>query len=506
MKRILVIAAVATVSLLILASLAGLYYAPRLKVEMENLLSQRSGRPVRIESFGWSLWPALQFKGSGLSIGSSDERSSLYVYVESLRIRTGFLGILTKPRSIESLILQKTLIRVPPRKNRSADQPRRVSVNLQNPRLEIASPVILEELVLETAAVEILRKEPEKPPRIIEIRRLTMKDLALGEASPFEADLRYPRPEGDVLVNGEFGPFDREEPISTPISGEYEFVDADLGTFREISGILNSEGRFGGDLRKNHIVGRAKIPDFQLAKAQNIVPLDVSFEVDRISGDIYLREVETSFLQTRLSTTGEIRGLPQGKGRVVDLEVNGTEARVEDLLRIALRGDEPPLVGQIELTTSVTVPPGPGRVFQRLIVAGEFSIEEGELTNDGFQEKLAQISKIGRSDRGESQDNRTFSDLNGEFRLEKGRIEFSRLRFGVPGMLVTLTGGYGLESEQMDFRGRVEMEKSVSEMTSGRLSEWLKVLDPILRRGDAGTSVPIKIKGTRNSPSVSLDF
>jgi hypothetical protein len=179
---------------------------------------------------------------------------------------------------------------------------------------------------------------------------------------------------------------------------------------------------------------------------------------------------------------------------------------VEDLLRIALKGEKPPLIGQIQLDTSVTVPPGPGKVLQRMIISGEFSIEEGEFTNEGFQKKLAQISKIGRSDQNQSDDDRTFSDLNGEFLLEKGVIRFSSLRFGVPGMLVSLTGTYVLESEQMDFRGRVEMERSVSEMTSGRLSDWLRIVDPILRRGSAGTSVPIRIKGNRNRPSVSVDF
>jgi hypothetical protein len=379
-----------------------------------------------------------------------------------------------------------------------------VAFTFQEPSDTTTSPVILDRLVLRTAAIEILSRDPNKPPRIIQLRRLLMERMSLGKSSTFKADLCYPRPEGDVLVQGEFGPFNRDDPIETPISGSYTFSEADLVSFREISGILTSTGNFRGDLGENHVEGHAQIPDFQLTKVQNVVPLEVRFVVDRIRGDVYLREVDTAFLNTRLITTGEIKGTPQG--RRVDLKVKGSEARVEDLLRMALKGDEPPLVGQIHLDTSVTVPPGRERVMQKMIVSGEFSIEEGEFTNEGFQKKLAQISKIGRSDRSQREDDRTFSDLKGEFRLEAGVIEFSRLHFGVPGMLVSLGGTYALETEQMDFRGRVEMERSVSEMTSGRLSDWLRILDPILRRGNAGTSVPIRIKGTRNSPSVTLDF
>ena len=72
-KKLLIVAAAATLFVLILAGLVGVYFTPRLKAELENLLTQRSGRPVRIESFGWSLWPNLQFKGRGLRIGSSED-------------------------------------------------------------------------------------------------------------------------------------------------------------------------------------------------------------------------------------------------------------------------------------------------------------------------------------------------------------------------------------------------------------------------------------------------
>ncbi|MGW8178536.1 MAG: hypothetical protein ACWGQW_07195 [bacterium] len=506
MKKALIFAAAGFFVLLISASLIGVYFAPRIKVEIAELLSERTGLQVRIDSFGGSFWPALQFKGRGLSIGSSEERDALFIYVEEIRLQAGLWGLLVQPRSLESLTLVKTLIRVPPRKSSKTAHLQPAAIEPENPGLTAASALTLEQLVMETAVVELLPKDAEKDSRIIQIRRFVMNTISLVQASPFEADLRYPRPEGDVFVRGRFGPFDRDEPINTPISGDYVFKEADLGTFREISGILTSSGNFKGSLGENQVTGTAQIPDFQLTKVENIVPLDVSFEVDRISGDVFLKEVDTSFLESRLIATGEIIGSPKGKGRIVDLEVQGGDARVEDLLRLALKGDTPPLTGEITLDTKVTIAPGPGRVMQKLIIDGDFTIEEGEFTNEGFQKKLGQIGKIGRRDQNELEDSRTFSDLAGEFHLEKGVIEFTTLQFGVPGMLVSLKGTYALEAEQMDFRGRVEMERSVSEMTSGRLSDWLRVLDPLLKRGNAGTSVPIRIKGSKDRPSVSVDF
>jgi hypothetical protein len=505
LKRALVISAIVSLSLLVLVNIVGFWIAPELRVGLSEILSERTGRPVQIKSFGWSLWPALQFKGEGLSIGSAEVSDAIYVFVEDLRVGVGIFGLLSSPRSIDSVNLNKVLIRIPPGRNLTQSKliPARIE---KNSAVLASSPVVVEKLVLKTAAIELLSRDPEKAPRIIELRTFVMKDVALGQASPFEADLINPRPTGNILVSGQVGPFDRDEPIRTPISGHYRFTNADLGEFRDIQGILGSEGEFKGDLGENHVEGTAQIPDFQLAKVGNVVPLDVTYVVERIGGEVYLRDVKTSFLETRLSTTGEVRRQPGRSGRVVDLHVVSEEARVEDLLRIALKGDEPPLVGEIGLDTKVTIPPGEGRTMERMVIEGLFQIEHGEFTNPDFQKKLAQISKIGRREQAGQTDDRAFSDLNGEFQLENAVIRFSRLEFGVPGMLVSLTGDYGLESQEMDFRGHVDLERSVSEMTKGRLSDWLRILDPVLKRGNAGTSVPIRIKGTRSSPSVSLGF
>lgn len=505
-KKILLLLIAGFFAILLSGSILGIYFSPRLKAEMEELISERTGHPVRIESFDWSVWPVLQFKGQGLTVGSSQARDSLFVYVDTMKIQARLSGLLVSPRTVKSVMLNESLIRIPPRSDRRKAQVRPAASVVDTDSQSASIPVIVEQLNLRNAAVEILPGDPEKLPRIIEIRQFTMQGLALGQSSHYSAEVRYPHPEGDVIVSGQFGPFNREDPILTPVSGQYKFQDADLSAFREISGILTSTGEFSGDLGENQVVGSAQIPDFQVVKAQNITPLDVTFQVNRIAGDVYLRNVETSFLQSHLITKGEIRRRTERNSRIVILQVSSREAKVEDLFRFALKGDKPPLTGPIELDTAVTIPSGKGKVLQRMIIDGEFRIREGEFTNPDFQKKLAQISKFGRKDRDQEVDNRTFSDLNGTFRLENEIIRFTQLHFGVPGMFVSLKGTYGLDTEQMDFRGNVNLDRSVSEMTKGRLSEWLSVLDLILRSGKAGTSVPIRIQGNRSSPSVSLDF
>ena len=95
--------------------------------------------------------------------------------------------------------------------------------------------------------------------------------------------------------------------------------------------------------------------------------------------------------------------------------------------------------------------------------------------------------------------------MHGEFHLAAGRIEFSQLEFSVPGMQVALTGSYLMQGEGLDFRGQAALERAPSELAPEKLSDWLKVLDPILQRGKQGTVVPIKITGTCSQPKFAVD-
>jgi hypothetical protein len=70
---------------------------------------------------------------------------------------------------------------------------------------------------------------------------------------------------------------------------------------------------------------------------------------------------------------------------------------------------------------------------------------------------------------------------------------------------VRLAGGYGLETEALDFDGTVRLQAKVSEMTKGVKSILLKVIDPLFSRKDAGTVLPIHIKGTRAQPKFEVD-
>jgi hypothetical protein len=81
------------------------------------------------------------------------------------------------------------------------------------------------------------------------------------------------------------------------------------------------------------------------------------------------------------------------------------------------------------------------------------------------------------------------------------------LTFSVPGAAVELAGRYGLRDERIDFRGRLKMQATLSQVAGGGVKGFfLKAFDPFFRKPGAGLVLPIKIQGTRSDPKFGLDM
>ncbi len=71
---------------------------------------------------------------------------------------------------------------------------------------------------------------------------------------------------------------------------------------------------------------------------------------------------------------------------------------------------------------------------------------------------------------------------------------------------MNLEGKYWLASGDIDFTGTARLDATVSQMATGWKHVLLKPLDPLFRRDGAGTVLPIRITGTRGTPSFKLDI
>jgi hypothetical protein len=370
------------------------------------------------------------------------------------------------------------------------------------------SPIIVDELRADGALLRIIPRREGKLPKEFAIHALTMRSLGIAERMPFTATLTNPVPKGQIETSGTFGPWERGSPGATPLAGTYSFQDADLATIKGIGGRLNSKGAFQGELERIAVKGETHVPDFHLTISRQPVALSTSFQavVDGTDGDTYLDEVNAQFGQTSLTAKGAVTGTKGVKGRNVKLTVHLTEGRVEDLLRLAVRGDTL-LVGRVGLKTDFELPPGDRDVVEKLLLAGEFDVDAARFTDAGVQKKLSGMSHRARGRDPDERAENVVSDLSGTFRLKDGSLSFSNLAFGLPGATVRLRGTYGLQSEAIAFDGTLRMDATISQAAGGGFKGvLLKAIDPLFRKNGAGALVPIKVRGTREKPQFGLDI
>ncbi len=430
-----------------------------------------------------------------------------------------------RPRRFKHVTLEQLVVNIPPGGLKKNGNPIGESANAREAAESMPatgsapaagerreSPIIVDELVADGALLRIIPRREGKQPKEFAIHALTMRSLGIAEKMPFTATLTNPLPKGQIETAGTFGPWQKASPGTTPLAGHYSFEKADLDTIKGIGGILESKGSFQGELARIAVKGETHVPDFHLDISRQPVALSTSFEavVDGTDGDTYLNEVNAQFLQTALTAKGAVTGTKGVKGRTVTLTVHIQEGRIEDLLRLAVKGDKPLdkplLVGRVTLKTDFELPPGDRDVIEKLRLSGAFDVDAAKFTDSGVQKKLSGMSHRARGRDPAEQAENVVSDLSGTFKLKDAELSFSDLSFGLPGALVRLHGSYGLRSEAIAFAGTLRMDATISQAAGGGLKGlFLKAVDPIFRKKGAGALVPIKIGGTRDKPQLGLD-
>ena len=489
----------------------------RVAGDLSTFLTDRTGRDVEIAALHWSFAPALHLEGAGIVVGADRPGVPPLIELGAFTLDASFGDLTASPRRISAIRLEE--LRVHISRGRTDDRggsegDSDAPVDLDEGPAPPSTPVVIERLVAADVRLEIGSSDPAKDPQVFDIHALTLDSVALDRPVGFEATLTNPKPVGEVATSGQFGPWNKSRVADTPISGRYEFTDADLGEFNGIAGILHSTGTFGGSFGQIEARGEATIPDFTVTVGQ-IVPLEVQFEVGvgDDGNDIQLRSVITRFLDSVLNATGEVKRVEGVDGRRVVVDVIADGARIEDLVGFARQSEVPPLTGQIDLKTRLEIPPGDDRpVIEKLLLDGEFTIEEARFSSLDVQKTLTQISQIGQGASSGEAGASVVSNLAGVFEMSEGRLAFSRVSFSVPGMAVRLVGSYGLRDGALDFGGEIQLDQAASQLAPtdrlpDQVAPWVRLLDPLFQRGEAstGTVVPITISGTRSSPRFRVE-
>jgi hypothetical protein len=485
---------------------------PILRGRITDTLSARFHTKVELDGFHVSLVRGLEVSGEGLRLfGATDPNThepgiQPIISVAEFRFRTGVRSLFRSPMHVDTVYVKGLTLNLPPREQRGEMK----SMQPKDAKIKIT----VDKFVCDGAALVINTSKPGKLPLEFDIESLRMTSIGPNEPLHFDAKLINPKPVGNIVSSGLFGPWQADSPRDTPVRGAYSFSNADLSTIKGIGGILSSTGQYDGILDNIVVNGTTDTPDFRIAISGRPVPLHTDFHaiVDGTNGDTYLKPVKAKILDTWLTAEGSVVRTKEPKGHRVELNVTIANGRIEDLLKLAVRTDPPVMSGVLRLKTNFDLPPGEPVISDRLKLAGQFHISQAHFSNDKVQNKIDALSlrSLGKPKLAkDAKDNVTdvvSSDLSGVFNLEQGVINFSQLQFQIPGTQVNLTGKYSLDGNQFDFHGQARLDAKLSQMVTGWKSILLKPADPFFSKNGAGTELPVKVTGTKSEPHFGSDF
>ncbi len=511
-KRIWILIALAGVSAVVFIAI-GLSIPIRsetLKAKVIALLSEELESEVTIEKLEGRVFPRVAVSGSGVVIrqkGRTDVPPM--ITIEKFEIRGSLRDLMKEPRRVAEVRLQGLQVKIPPGDDDDVESDDRKSDAEAHAQAQKLQHVVIERFEAPDTVITLIPKRAGKQPKVFTVHHLTMDSLGINETIPYIATLTNPVPKGEIEASGTFGPWNVTSPASTPVTGRYNFANANLDTIEGLAGVLSSTGEFEGPLNRIEIHGTTDTPKFQVDAGGLPVPLKTRFTaiVDGSDGDTYLNQVDATFLNTSMTAKGAVIGVEGVHGRRIEVDVDMQNGRIEDLLRLAVNSEKPILLGAARLQAKLVIPPEKKKVIDKLQLRGSFVLSKATFTDPSVQNKL-----IGLSRRGQGMDQNeaigdVLSNLKATFAFEHAAATFSSLTFSVPGAAVELAGRYGLRDEQMDFRGRLKMQAPLSEVAGGGVKGFfLKAFDPFFKKPGAGMVLPIKIAGTRKAPKFGLDM
>jgi hypothetical protein len=507
-KWLAVVLVLSAVALFIVAKIVLSRATPILKGRVIETLSTRFESKVELDQLNVSVLQGLQVTGDGLRIYPPDDviaagASHPLIAVQHFDFRAGVMGLFIKPMHVSSVHVSGLSIYIPAKEYRkqAATQPKKHRGKIK---------IVVGEILCDDSQLVIGTAKPGKDPKSFLLKHIVMHDFGSNAAWPYDATLTNAIPRGDIHATGTFGPWNIESPGDSAVTGDYTFSHADLGTIHGIGGMLDSTGKFTGELDRITVDGTADVPAFTLDTANHPVPLKTRFHaiVDGITGDTYLQPVAATLGSSQFTCVGSIVNI-KGRGHMIDLDVDIPAGQIRNFLNLAVKTQPPVMSGTLNMKAKLNIPPGKESVTQKIAVRGEFFLTAIHFSSAQVEDKVDMLSLRAQGKPGEAHPGApdVHSQIRGTFNLKSGNMTFSQLNYKLPGATVNLAGEYTLDGKKFDFAGKVRTDAMLSQMTS---TWWksllLKPVDPFFHKNGAGAEIPVKITGTNTAPKFGLDI
>ena len=123
-------------------------------------------------------------------------------------------------------------------------------------------------------------------------------------------------------------------------------------------------------------------------------------------------------------------------------------ARMEDMLQLAVKTAPPIMHAALSMKTKLHIPPGNERVTQKLQLHGRFALRNVAFTNPSVQDKVDAMSLRSQGKPKEARNAgadhvaEVQSEMNANFTLAHAIATVTDLQYQIPGALVLLNGVY----------------------------------------------------------------
>lgn len=460
---------------------------------------------VTIEHFKTVYFPRPGCTADGITFHStsSPADSPPVVTIQKLRIQGSYADFIFRPHRISRAYLDGLRVEIPPLKNTGA-----FSGGYTDSRMTIGE-VKANGAVLEFAA------ENGKPATRFDIHELSLTEVSAQGGMAYRVAMRNPLPPGEIVSMGHFGPFQPSDPSQTPVSGAFSFQRAELGVFKGVAGTVDSKGTFSGPLGSVNVEGATDSPDFEVVRSGHAARLSTHFQltVNGINGDVALTNVNASYFNTAISANGSVADKEGWDKKFTTLDFAVRDGRIQDILRLIVKENRPPMSGATSFKAHVTVPPEGKPFLKEVTLQGEFDIENGHFEKPSRQQSVDELSETARGEKKDKPEEKkeepveedVTSHTHGRVDVHDGVATFSELLYSVPGADARMHGTFNLLNEKVDLHGTLRMDAKFSQSTSGIKALFAKVLDPFLNKKH-GSVVPVLVDGTYSNPHFGLDL
>lgn len=516
---LLAIVLVFAVALGITAIILWRHMQPFLRARLVDTLAARFHASVQLDQFQASASHGFSVSGGGLRIIPHGlEQFPPVISVEHFSFHMDPAQLFSAKRHVRMVQVDGMHIVLPPKAERPHLLDNNGGQKDKPARSGIVHPALyFDEILATNSSLTLETDKPGHRPLEFDISSVKLLTRWNTGQMHYVADLRNAKPVGDIHAEGDIGPWIAQQPRNTHVTGDYTFNHADLATTKGITGILASTGHFAGPLDNLTVDGRADVPNFSLDEARHPIALFTTYHaiVDGTNGDTYLQPVHAHFRNTWFTCVGKVvRAQPHGHD--IQLQVTMDRGRIEDMLWLAVKAPTPVITGNVKMEAAMDLPPDPGATAEkRLDLKGKITITQMHFSDPGTDKKIDSISLRTQGEAKQAKelsktpgpDNISLDGrLFGNFTLQHGNLNLSPANFQLPGVDATLHGDYTLNSEQFDFSGDVKLQATVSQMFTGWKSVLLKPIDPLFKKNGAGTYLPFKLSGTKNSPTVGIEI